>query len=173
MTPYDMTSARGVDSAAAPPEDIGGPQQQMAWLLKQFASSVPGVTDALLLSRDGLKLVHSDIPKDWADGLAATFSGLASLAQNITGPTEKRMAPQQIMIEREDALFFITSSGTSAAFEDHPGNTRGMVDTVLGVITRVDAEVGTVGYEMGRLVDQFAPYMVTPVRHGAMPSDDA
>lgn len=163
VTGYDTTSAPG-DGTVRPPG--GEPKADMAWLLTQFAATVPGVTHALLLSRDGLKLLDSDITRDWADELSAAFCGLASLAQNITGPIGKKLPPQQIVIEREDCLFFVQSAGTSAAFDDHPGATRGMVDTVLGVITRADADAGTVGYETGRLVGQFAPYMVVPVRLG-------
>ncbi|MFD5469614.1 roadblock/LC7 domain-containing protein [Streptomyces sp. NPDC127105] len=170
MTTFDMTDASS-DTADTVPPGTGGPTEDMAWLLNQFTATVPGVTHALLLSRDGLKLLTSEIHRDWADELAAALCGLASLAQNITGPIGKKAAPQQIIIEREDCLIFIQSAGTSDAFKGHPGNTRGTVDTVLGVITRPDAKVGTVGYETGRLVAQFAPYMVTPVRQDALSGD--
>ncbi|MEV7796545.1 roadblock/LC7 domain-containing protein [Streptomyces sp. NPDC087512] len=143
-----------------------GHRDNMAWLLRQFASDVPGVTHAVLLSRDGLRLLDSDVDKDWADELSAALSGVASLAANITGPTHKKRPAGQVVIEREDCLFFVQSSGRSAAFEGHPGNERGAVDTVLAVIATPDADAGTVGYEMGRLVQKFAPYMLIPVRVG-------
>ncbi len=41
------------------------------------------------------------------------------------------------------------------------------MDTVLAVIATMDADAGTVGFEMGgRLVQKFAPYMQIPVRIG-------
>ncbi|GAA3211474.1 hypothetical protein GCM10020256_10270 [Streptomyces thermocoprophilus] len=40
------------------------------------------------------------------------------------------------------------------------------MDTILAVIATRDADVGTVGFEMGRLVQKFAPYMLIPVRVG-------
>ncbi|MGW1039519.1 roadblock/LC7 domain-containing protein [Streptomyces sp. bgisy153] len=160
MTSHDITSVNGDHGAVG----MGETQQRLHWLLKQFADTIPGVTQAVLLSRDGLKLLDSGIHPDWADEIAAAFSGIASLAQNVKGPSNKKLPAQQIIIEREDAFFFIQYAGTSDAFKNHPGNTNGMTDTVLGVIARPDAQISTVGYEMGRLVGQFEPYMAIPVR---------
>ena len=67
-----------------------GQRDNMAWLLRQFASDVSGVTHAVLLSRDGLRLLDSDVDKDWADELSAAISGVASLAANISGPSHKK-----------------------------------------------------------------------------------
>lgn len=167
MTTDDMSNSSGDDSAAAPPVAMSG-QQEMAWLLKEFVARVPGVTHALLVSRDGIKLLDSDVHRDIADTWAAGFSGLASLSQNLKGPRGAQLPPAQMIIERQDCFFFLQFAGTSAAFENHPGNTSGgTVETVLGVVAEPDAEVGTVGFEMTRLVDQFEPFMVTPVRRDA------
>ncbi|MER6847695.1 roadblock/LC7 domain-containing protein [Streptomyces flaveolus] len=141
-------------------------QRDMAWLLEQFASERPGVAHAVLLSRDGLRLLDSNVDRDWADELSAALSGVASLAANITGPSSKKRPAKQVVIEREDCLFFVQSAGRSAVFDNHPGNERGAVDTILAVIATPDADAGTVGYEMGRLVQKFAPYMQIPVRVG-------
>jgi hypothetical protein len=143
----------------------------MAWLLRQFASDVPGVTHAVLLSRDGLRLSDSEVDKDWADQLSAAISGVASLASNITGPTRAKGPARQVIIERDDCFFFVQGAGRSSAFRNYPGNTRGVVDTVLAVVAYPDAEVGTIGFEMGRLVEKFAPYMDIPVR--VTPTDEA
>ncbi|MEU9068892.1 roadblock/LC7 domain-containing protein [Streptomyces sp. NPDC048306] len=142
-----------------------GQRDSMVWLLRQFASETPGVTHAVLLSRDGLRLLDSDVDKDWADELSAAFSGIASLAANITGPSHKKRPARQVIIERDDCLFFVQSAGRSAVFDTHPGE-DGEVDTILAVIATRDADAGTVGFEMGRLVQKFAPYMVIPVRGG-------
>jgi predicted regulator of Ras-like GTPase activity (Roadblock/LC7/MglB family) len=154
------------DVAPASETTASGQRENMAWLLRQFASEVSGVTHAVLLSRDGLRLLDSDVDKDWADELSAALSGVASLAANITGPSHKKRPARQVVIERDDCLFFVQSAGRSAAFENHPGNERGVVDTVLAVIATTDADAGTVGYETGRLVQKFAPYMQIPVRVG-------
>ncbi|RZU18300.1 roadblock/LC7 domain-containing protein [Streptomyces sp. BK239] len=152
--------------APATETTASGQRDNMAWLLRQFASDVPGVTHAVLLSRDGLRLLDSDVDKDWADELSAALSGVASLATNITGPSHEKRPARQVIIERDDCLFFVQSAGRSAAFDNHPGNQRGEVDTILAVIATTDADAGTVGYEMGRLVQKFAPYMLIPVRVG-------
>ncbi|MGC5039947.1 roadblock/LC7 domain-containing protein [Streptomyces sp. DT190] len=152
--------------APASETTASGQRDNMAWLLRQFASETPGITHAVLLSRDGLRLVDSDVDKDWADELSAALSGVASLAANITGPTHKKRPARQVIIERDDCLVFVQSAGRSAAFDNHPGNERGEVDAILAVIATTDADAGTVGFEMGRLVQKFAPYMLIPVRVG-------
>ncbi|WP_346533938.1 roadblock/LC7 domain-containing protein [Micromonospora sp. DPT] len=52
-----------------------------AWLVRQFADDVPGVTHAVLVSLDGLQLAASGrVPRDLGDQLAALTSGLLSIA---------------------------------------------------------------------------------------------
>jgi predicted regulator of Ras-like GTPase activity (Roadblock/LC7/MglB family) len=153
-------------NAPASETTASGQRDNMAWLLRQFASETPGVTHAVLLSRDGLRLLDSDVDKDWADELSAALSGVASLAEHVTGPSHKKRPARQVVIERDDCLFFVQSAGRSAAFDNHPGNERGVVDTILAVVTTTDADAGTVGFEMGRLVQKFAPYMLIPIRVG-------
>ncbi|MDI3421897.1 roadblock/LC7 domain-containing protein [Streptomyces luteolus] len=152
--------------APATEATASGQRDNMVWLLRQLAADVPGVTHAVLLSRDGLRLLDSDVDKDWADELSAAISGVASVAANTTGPSHKKMPARQVIIERDDCLFFVQSAGRSAAFENHPGNERGEVDTILAVIATTDADAGAVGFEMGRLIQRFAPYMLIPVRVG-------
>lgn len=153
-----------VTGAPVPETTASGQRDNMAWLLRQFADDTRGVTHAVLLSRDGLRLLDSDVDKDWADELSAAISGVASLAANISGPSHKKRPARQVVIERDDCLFFVQSSGRSAAFDNRPGNERGEVDTILAVIATTDADAGAVGFEMGRLVAKFAPYMLIPVR---------
>ncbi|MFH9862262.1 roadblock/LC7 domain-containing protein [Streptomyces sp. NPDC017202] len=155
-----------VTGVSAPENSPSGQRDNMAWLLRQFAGDTPGVTHAVLLSRDGLRLLDSDVDKDWADELSAAISGVASLASNITGPSHKKRPARQIIIERDDCLYFVQSAGCSAAFDNRPGNERGEVETILLVVATTDADAGSVGFEMGRLVAKFAPYMKIPVRVG-------
>lgn len=160
----EMNNVAGVAPAPASEATASDQRKDMAWLLRQFATDVPGVTHAVLLSRDGLRLLDSDVDKDWADELSAAFSGVASIAANITGPSYKKKPARQVVIERDDCMFFVQSSGRSAVFDNHPGNERGVVDTILAVIATTDVDAGNAGYEMGRLVEKFAPYMQIPVR---------
>ncbi|MFD4574994.1 roadblock/LC7 domain-containing protein [Streptomyces sp. NPDC058417] len=149
-----------------PEATASGQRDTMAWLLREFVSDVPGVTHAVLLSRDGLRLLDSNVDKDWADEVAAGLSGVASLASNITGPGHKKRPVRQVVIERDDCLVFVQSAGRSAAFDRHAGNQRGEVDTILAVMTTTDADAGSVGFELARVISKFAEYMVIPVRVG-------
>lgn len=66
--------------AGAQPAAVRGPQD-FAWLVRQFADEVPGVTHALLVSQDGLQLATSSaVPRDLGDQLAALTAGLISMA---------------------------------------------------------------------------------------------
>ncbi|MFE1289657.1 roadblock/LC7 domain-containing protein [Streptomyces sp. NPDC058751] len=136
-------------------------QGQMARLLDEFVTDTVGVTHAMLASRDGMKqAIPSHMDPDWADGVAAAFSGMAGLAKGVTGPTDKQMPAGQILIERDDTLFLATEAGTGSAF-----NANGTkVATILVVLARTDANIGTVAFAAGRLVQRFAPFMTTPVR---------
>ncbi|MFI6374760.1 roadblock/LC7 domain-containing protein [Streptomyces sp. NPDC050546] len=159
---YDTPHPEGsIETVTAPGREA---RAQMTGLLTDFVKNVPGVTHTLLISRDGLKLVDSDVHRDWADTWAATLGSLASLCESIPGPTGGREALKLVLVEREDALIFASIAGSSVAFPNQPGNRQGVVDTVLAVIALPDANVGTVGYEMGLLVDRFAPYMLALVR---------
>ncbi|WP_328865070.1 roadblock/LC7 domain-containing protein [Streptomyces sp. NBC_00304] len=160
----EMNPQTGVALASA--ATASHQRDDMAWLLRQFAADVPGILHAVLLSRDGLRLLDSEVDKDWADELSAALSGVASLASNATGPSHQKRPARQVIIERDDCLFFVQSAGRSAAFDDRPGNERGEVDTILVVITAPDADAGPVGFETGRLIRKFAPYMQIPVRVG-------
>ncbi|GHH25804.1 roadblock/LC7 domain-containing protein [Streptomyces rubradiris] len=142
--------------------------EKMAWLLEQFAEDVPGVTHAVLLSRDGLRLLDSGVDKDWADQLAAAVCGMASIADNVKGPSDDKRPARQILIERDDCLILVQNAGGSRAFDNHPSAVHGVVDTVLAVVTTPDANnVGPVAFEMSRLIAKFGDFMEVPVRTAA------
>ncbi|MEW2117669.1 roadblock/LC7 domain-containing protein [Streptomyces sp. NPDC005474] len=151
---HDMN---GAVSASSPAEIKG----QMARLLDDFVASTVGVGHALLASRDGLKqATDSAMDPDWADELAATFSGMAGLAKGVTGPTGKQLPAQQILLERDDVMFLVTNAGVGNTF-----NQSGKaVATVLVVLAAPDTNIGGVAFEIGRLVSRFAPFMTTLVR---------
>ncbi|MFJ3363580.1 roadblock/LC7 domain-containing protein [Streptomyces anthocyanicus] len=158
-TPHTETTPTAADQTSD-----AGAQESIAWLLRQFVDDVPGITHTVLLSRDGIRLLDSGVDRDWADELAAGISGVASLAKNITGPTFAKRPARQVVIERGDCLVFVQTAGRSSAFPGNPGNCGGIVDTVLAVVATPTADAAAIGFEMGRLVDRFAPYMDIPVR---------
>ncbi|MFB8777974.1 roadblock/LC7 domain-containing protein [Streptomyces broussonetiae] len=153
----------------APPPDLT-PLESMQWLVDDFVKQAPGVTHALITSLDGLSLLASSLMgKDWADTVAASVSGFASLAAGTRGPGGAAVPPQQIAIERADCLFLIMVAGRGyrSAFSHRPERESGTVETVLGVFTEPDADVGAVGFEMHRLIRRFSEYMRTSVRADA------
>ncbi|WP_420036134.1 roadblock/LC7 domain-containing protein [Streptomyces sp. cg28] len=152
--PAEATSGAGATAHAM--------RSDMHWLLRHFVAEVAGVTHAVLLSRDGLRLLDSEVDKNWADELSAGLSGIDSIAKNLTGPSHKKRPAGQVIIEREDCLIFVLRAGSSTAFDNHTGSK--VKDTILGVVATPDADVGAVGFEIGRLVQKFAPFMQVPVR---------
>ncbi|MFC4147365.1 roadblock/LC7 domain-containing protein [Micromonospora mangrovi] len=80
------------DGGTRPANGPGRPD--CAWLIRQFADDVPGVTHAVLVSLDGLQLAASrQVPRDLGDQLAALTSGLLSMADRSAdlldlGPSE-------------------------------------------------------------------------------------
>ncbi|GAV38300.1 roadblock/LC7 domain-containing protein [Streptomyces acidiscabies] len=141
---------------------------QMTRLIDSFVEQTPGVDRVVLASRDGLKQVTSSkMDENWADEIAAAFSGIVSLARGVTGPTSKLMNANQILIEREDTLFLAISAGIG---QDQDGKS---VDTILVVLANPSANIGAVGYAMVRLAQKFGPFMTTPVRERALPEDGA
>lgn len=162
-----MTHAPTPLTADNAPQELATPFARMEWLLDEFVSRVGGVTHALLVSKDGLLLLGSSLMgRDWADTLAATVSGHASLAHGTLGPKGDTLPASQIIIERADCLFFImvAGKGLKSAFSPTPERHQGSVEAVLGVLAEPDADAGLVGFEMGQLVKQFAHLMQTPVR---------
>ncbi|MGH1554221.1 roadblock/LC7 domain-containing protein [Streptomyces sp. L7] len=150
---YDATEAPGVS-----PKEVQG---QMTRLLDEFVQDTPGVTHALLVSRDGLKqVVVSHMDDSWADEVAAAFSGMAALAKGVKGPTDKQLPAGQVLIERDDTLFLMTEAGVGSAFND----SGTAVSTLLVLLARPEANIGTVGFDAGRLVQRFDRFMTSPVR---------
>ena len=163
-----MTNDTNAAVASVPsPDAVKG---QMTRLLDDFVKSTTGVSHAMLASRDGLKQVFSShMDPDWADELAATFSGMAGLAKGVTGPTDKQMAARQVLVERDDVMFLVTNAGVGSAF-NQSGKT---VATVLVALVATDANIGAVAFEIGRLVSRFAPFMTTLVRERDADGDGA
>lgn len=109
------------------------PGEAFAWLLNNFVDSTAGVTHALAVSADGIKLAtSSQLPRANADQFAAITAGLSSLihgAANCFGET----SVERVMIEMGSSFLLISNVSHGA---------------VLGVISNKDADLGYVAYEM-------------------------
>ncbi|MFC8710345.1 MULTISPECIES: roadblock/LC7 domain-containing protein [unclassified Streptomyces] len=144
------------------PSDLS-PVETVTWLLDAFVSETPGVTHALVATKDGLALlISSNVAKDWADTVAAALCGYASLAASTPGPTGTKQHARLIALEFEDHVFMGMASGV-AEFANLSG-AWGTVDTILGVYAETTADIAMVGYEMRKLINRWRQRMSTPIR---------
>lgn len=135
------------------------------WLLQEFTGRVTGVTSAMLVSRDGLKMAVSGLDTAGADRAAAWTSSLHSLARSaatVAGTREGGF--RQVVIEDDGVLVFVVSADHAAPTGQ--GADSGLVGSVLGVLAEPDADPGMVGYEMSLLVKSVAEHLVTATRGG-------
>ena len=120
------------------------------WLVSNFVDRVPGTTDAIVVSADGLLMAKSPgVDRDTADRFAAVASGLIGLAYGAAGRFGGG-AVNEVIVEMEHCFMFVTgiSEGSS-----------------LAVITASECDVGLVGYEMSVLVDRVGPVLTPELRH--------
>src|SRR3954469_12455763 len=116
------------------------------WLVNSFVDRVPGVSEAVVVSVDGLPMaVSQGLDRDAADRFAAVASGLIGLAWGPAGRFGGG-AVSQIVIEMENAFLFVTGISDGSC---------------LAVVASAQADVGLVGYEMAVLVER-AGSVLTP-----------
>lgn len=117
------------------PDDL----RQLDWLVSRFVDEVPDAAHAILVSADGLLMAaSSSIPGDRAEQVAAVSSGVASLAVGAARLFEGG-AVLQTVVEMEHGYLMLMSVGDGSH---------------LAVLTRENADIGQVGYEMALLVDR-------------------
>ena len=119
------------------------------WLVSDFVEKVPGVSDAIVVSADGLLMAKSHgVDRDTADRFAAVASGLNGLAYGAAGRFGGG-AVNEVIVEMEHCFMFVTgiSDGSS-----------------LAVITASECDVGLVGYEMAVLVEKAGTVMTPEIR---------
>lgn len=116
------------------------------WLVNSFVDRVPGVSEAVVVSTDGLPMAVSEgLDRDAADRFAAVASGLIGLAWGAAGRFGGG-AVAQIVIEMEHAFLFVTGISDGSC---------------LAVVASSSCDVGLVGYEMAVLVER-AGSVLTP-----------
>ncbi|GGJ93277.1 dynein regulation protein LC7 [Pilimelia anulata] len=128
---------------------MGLPGKELDWLLDDLLARVPGCEHAVVLSADGLLIgASAGLSRDSGEHLAAMASGFASLARSASrhfGAGQVR----QTLIEMDDAFFFVTAAGPGAC---------------LAVLTKADADIGLVAYEMAMLVARVGPDLSATAR---------
>lgn len=127
-------------------------QNDLTWILDDLVE-VPDVVYAVVLSTDGLIVQKStSLPQDAGELLAAGASSLHSIAAGMgrrfdSGPV------QQVIIEYEGRTLFVAAAGQNAR---------------LAVLCEESVDMGTVAYEMSRLVTRIGDYLGSEVRLDGM-----
>lgn len=137
--------------------DLSAAARNVNWLVENFVDHVPGVTEAVVVSADGLPMaVSKGLDRDAADRFAAVASGLIGLAYGAAGRFGGG-AVTQIMIEMEHAFLFVTGISDGSC---------------LAVVAAATCDVGLVGYEMAVLVERAGQVLTPELRmelQGALP----
>ena len=127
------------------------------WLITNFVERVPGVSQAVVVSSDGLPMALSGgIDRDAADRFAAVASGLIGLAYGAAGRFGGGRV-NEIIIEMEHAFLFVTGISDGSC---------------LAVVADAGCDVGLVGYEMAVLVEKTGAFLTPELRaelQGALP----
>jgi predicted regulator of Ras-like GTPase activity (Roadblock/LC7/MglB family) len=114
------------------------------WVLDEMVSRVPAVSQAVILSRDGLMVGSSQgLGRDDGEHLAALAAGVQSLARGA-GQHFNGGEVRQTIIEMETAFLFITAAGQGSC---------------LAVISTSAADAGLVAYEMAVLVKRIGQHL--------------
>ncbi len=119
------------------------------WLLTSFVERVPGVSEAVVVSADGLPMaVSRGLDRDAADRFAAVASGLIGLAYGAAGRFGGGQVTQ-IIIEMEHAFLFVTGISDGSC---------------LAVVADASCDVGLVAYEMAVLVERCGAVLTPELR---------
>jgi predicted regulator of Ras-like GTPase activity (Roadblock/LC7/MglB family) len=128
---------------------LSGPARDVGWLVSNFVDRVPGVSEAVVVSSDGLPMARSaGLEADAADRFAAVASGLIGLAYGAAGRFGGG-AVREVVIEMEHAFIFVTGISDGSC---------------LAVVAAADCDVGLVAYEMAVLVDRVGPVLTPALR---------
>ena len=122
----------------------GNNTEQLGWLLDNLVSRVASITQALVLSRDGLVVAKSRaMGKEEADHLSALAAGVHSLARGA-GQQVGGGNVRQTIIEMDSAFLFVMNAGQGAC---------------LAVLASAGANLGVMAYEMAMLVRRMGTHL--------------
>jgi len=116
------------------------------WLMNRFATSVPLVRQAVVVSSDGLAMAHSgDTNREAADRLSAVASGMIGLAYGSAGRFGAGSV-SNVIVEMTEGWLFVTGISDGS---------------LLCVLTGRGVDIGSVAYEMA-LFSEKAGHVLTP-----------
>jgi predicted regulator of Ras-like GTPase activity (Roadblock/LC7/MglB family) len=118
-------------------------------VLDDLVRRVDGISEAVVLSRDGLTLGSSyGLSREDAEHMSAVAAGLQSLARGAALRFNGGEARQSI-IHMDKALMFVMAAGQGSC---------------LAVLCPADADHGLIAYEMAMLVKRLGQYLSTNPR---------
>lgn len=129
--------------------DMSFEAKNLGWLLNGFVRKVPGVSQAVVLSADGLPMaVSEDLDRESAERFSAVASGLVGLAH---GAADRFGGGQvnEVIVEMEHLFLFVTGISDGS---------------VLAAIADAGSDVGLVGYEMAVFVDRVGSVLTPELR---------
>lgn len=131
-----------------------GRANTMNWVLDDLVQRVDGISQAVLLSRDGLTLGGSaGLSRDDAEHLAAVAAGIQSLARSAASRFDGGQARQSI-IHMDRLLIFVMAAAQGSC---------------LAVLCGPGADHGLVAYEMAMLVKRLGQYLSASPRAVVLP----
>mgnify|MGYP001229411571 CR=1 FL=1 len=155
MTRSETSGARTSGAASSSTARAGAPELSgLGWILDEHLLRLPHTLHALLLSADGMVAAASkDVPRDMAERMAATASGLQSLSRQGAEFANCEDSPWELtMIKFGEGYLHLMAAGTG---------------TYLVVSTTDQADVEAVSYAMEKAVDRLGQEMALSVRNTA------
>jgi len=126
----------------------------MNWVLDDLVRRVDGVSQAVLLSRDGLTLGASEgLSREDAEHLAAVAAGIQSLARGAALRFDGGQ-PRQSIIHMDRVLMFVMAAAQGSC---------------LAVLCGPSTDHGLVAYEMAMLVKRLGQYLSANPRATVLP----
>lgn len=123
--------------------------QNLGWLLNSFVGKVPGVTEAVVFSADGLPMAASEnLEREAAERFSAVASGLMGLAYGAAGRFGGGRV-NEVIVEMEHALLLVSGISDGSA---------------LAAVADVGCDIGLVGYEMAVFADRAGAVLTPAVR---------
>ena len=121
----------------------------VSWLVNNFVDQVPGVSEAVVVSSDGLPIAASSgLDRDAVDRFSAVASGLIGLSYGAAGRFGGG-AVTEVIVEMEHAFLFVTGISDGS---------------LLAVVAEGNADIGLVGYEMAVIVEQAGSQLTPELR---------
>ncbi len=119
------------------------------WLVNNFVDQVPGVSEAVVVSSDGLPIATSEgLDRDSIDRFSAVASGLIGLSYGAAGRFGGG-AVTEVIVEMENAFLFVTGISDGS---------------LLAVVADATADLGLIGYEMAVLVEKAGAALTPALR---------